>query len=213
MWFSNCSRYEFGQTVGGSKNRQPEDPIVEEPVWQESIGNKSLFFSEDAMKSVEKKRGVENLTNDTPPKHGFWTPPPPPRTVRFPPPSGVNALFFPYKNPRQSGPETFSGERVLWYVFLPPYVLHPPYHGPISFWGNELGIAVPVLAQNSPDRGQSRKIRFSKFPGSGPKKTQWTRCFFFLPSGAPGLHALLNYFGINFRFEYTYTYTFNCFGN
>ena len=35
------------------------------------------------------------------------------------------------------------------------------------------------------------------------------------PSGAPGLHALLNYFGINFRFDYTYTYTytFNCFGN
>ena len=29
-----------------------------------------------------KKRGVENLTNDTPPKKGFWTPP---RTVRFPP--------------------------------------------------------------------------------------------------------------------------------
>ena len=49
-----------------------------------------------------KKRGVENLTNDTPPKKGFWTPP---RTVRFPPPSGVSALFFLYKNPRQSRPE------------------------------------------------------------------------------------------------------------
>ena len=34
-----------------------------------------------------------------------------------------------------------------------------------------------------------------------------------LPSGAPGLHALLNYFGINFCFAYTYTYTFHCFGN
>ena len=34
-----------------------------------------------------------------------------------------------------------------------------------------------------------------------------------LPSDAPGLHALLNYFGINFRFDYTYTYTFTCFGN
>ena len=34
-----------------------------------------------------------------------------------------------------------------------------------------------------------------------------------LPSGAPGLHALLNYFGINFRFDYTYTYTFNCLEN
>ena len=30
----------------------------------------------------EKKRGLENLTNDTPPKKGFWTPS---RTVRFPP--------------------------------------------------------------------------------------------------------------------------------
>ena len=81
-----------------------------------------------------KKREVENLTNDTPPKKGFWTPP---RTVRFPLPSGVSALFFLYKNPRQSRPEALldgvqkvSGERVLWYVFPPPCVLHPPYHGP-----------------------------------------------------------------------------------
>ena len=77
-----------------------------------------------------KKRGVENLTNDTPPKKGFWTPP---RTVRFPPPSGVSALFFLYKNPRQSRPEAllegsknfresaFSGT-----FSSPPYVLHPP---------------------------------------------------------------------------------------
>ena len=34
-----------------------------------------------------------------------------------------------------------------------------------------------------------------------------------IPSGAPGLHALLNYFGISFRFVYTYTYTFHCFVN
>ena len=31
-----------------------------------------------------KKRGVENLTNDAHPKKEFWTPRPPPRTVRFP---------------------------------------------------------------------------------------------------------------------------------
>ena len=36
---------------------------------------------------------------------------------------------------------------------------------------------------------------------------------FRLLSGAPGLHALLTYFGMNFRFDYTYTYTSNCFGN
>ena len=80
------------------------------------------IFSEDAM------GGVENLTNDTP-KKGFWTPP---RTVRFPPPSGVSALLFLYKNPRQSRPEAlwegsknfresaFSGT-----FSSPPYVLHP----------------------------------------------------------------------------------------
>ena len=51
-----------------------------------------------------KKRGEENLTKDTPPKMGFWTPP---RTVRFPPPSGVSALFFLYKKPRQSWTEAF----------------------------------------------------------------------------------------------------------
>ena len=81
-----------------------------------------------------KKRGVENLTNDTPPKKGFWTPP---RTVRFPPPSGVSALSFMYKNPRQSRPEAllegsknfresaFSG------TFSSPHTFcTPPYHGP-----------------------------------------------------------------------------------
>ena len=81
-----------------------------------------------------KGRGVENLTNDTPPKKGFCTPPP---TVRFPPPSGVSALFFLYKNPRQSRPEAllegsknfresaFSGT-----FCPPPYVLHPPISPP-----------------------------------------------------------------------------------
>ena len=120
---------------------------------------------------MEKRGRVENLTYDTPPKKGFWTPPlvtriaatsnrkslataivtqkshcdsktpvklrfhcdfcgkslrlrncdwqslaicvlrlrgslrPPPRMARFPPPSGVSALFFLYKNPRQSRPE------------------------------------------------------------------------------------------------------------
>ena len=40
---------------------------------------------------VEKKRGEENFTKDTPPKKGFWTP-----FVWYvsPPPSGAIALFF-----------------------------------------------------------------------------------------------------------------------
>ena len=92
-------------------------------------------FSGDAI-GGGKKRRVENLTNDTPPKKGFWTPP---HTVRFPPRSGVSALFFPVqKIEAQRRPEArllggvqkFSGERVLWYVFLPPYVLHPAISRP-----------------------------------------------------------------------------------
>ena len=76
-----------------------------------------------------------NLTNDTPPKKGFWTPP---RTVRFPPPSGVSALFFLYKNPRQSRPEALlEGSKNFWEsvfygTFSSPHaVCTPPYHGPI----------------------------------------------------------------------------------
>ena len=77
--------------------------------------------SEDAMGGVEK-RGVENLTNDTPPKKGFWTPPP--HTVRsvFP----VQQSTTEQTRSSFGGVQKFSGERVLWYVFLPPYVLHPP---------------------------------------------------------------------------------------
>ena len=55
-----------------------------------------------------KRRGVENLTNDTPPKKGFWTPPP---TVRFPPPSG---------------PKIFGRARSL-VRFLPPIRFAPPH--------------------------------------------------------------------------------------
>ena len=82
-----------------------------------------------------KRRGVENLTNDTPPKKGFWTPPP---TVRFPPPQvSVLCMFFPVKKStteqtRSSfgGVQKFSGVCVLWYVLPPPYVLHPPISPP-----------------------------------------------------------------------------------
>ena len=81
-----------------------------------------------------KRRGEENLTNDTPPKKGFWTP-----FVRyvFPPPSGVSALFFLFKIARQSRPEAllegsknfresaFSG------TFSSPHTfLHPPISRP-----------------------------------------------------------------------------------
>ena len=80
-----------------------------------------------------KKRGVENLTNDTPPKKVFWTPP---RTVRFPPLRCQCSVFPIQKSTTEQTRssfvrvQTFSGERVLWYVFLPPYVLHPPISRP-----------------------------------------------------------------------------------
>ena len=52
-----------------------------------------------------KRRGEENLTNDTPPKKGFWTPP----IVRyvFHPPQVSVLCFFPVQNPRQSRTEAF----------------------------------------------------------------------------------------------------------
>ena len=88
------------------------------------------LISEDAV-GGGKKRGVENLTNDTPPKQGFWTPP---RTVRFPPFSDVSALFFLHKNPRQSRPEAllegsknfresaFSGTLSSPHAFCTPHI-------------------------------------------------------------------------------------------
>ena len=82
-----------------------------------------------------KKRGVENLTNDTPPKKGFWTPP---RTLRFPPPSGVSALFSCTKMHDRAdqklfwrGPKIFGRARSL-VRFPPPIRFAPPpqCHGP-----------------------------------------------------------------------------------
>ena len=78
-----------------------------------------------------------------------------PLPKRFPPPSGVRALFFLYKNPRQSRPEAllegsknfresaFSG------TFSSPHTFcTPPYHGPkivrkIPAHINKIGISPP----------------------------------------------------------------------
>ena len=49
-----------------------------------------------------KKRGEENLTNDTPPKKGFWTPP---SYGTFSTPLKCRCCVFPVQNPRQSGPD------------------------------------------------------------------------------------------------------------
>ena len=81
-----------------------------------------------------KKRGVENLTYDTPPKKGFRTPP---SHGTFSTPLRCQCSVFhvqksTIEQTRSSfgGVQKFSGERVLWYVFLPPYVLHPPISRP-----------------------------------------------------------------------------------
>ena len=97
------------------------------------------------MGGVEKRGGWKTSRMTPPPKKGcHWTPP---RTVRFHPPQ-VSVLCFACtksttEKTRSSfgGVQKFLGERVLWYVFLPPYVLHPPYHGPkslaASFYSSE----------------------------------------------------------------------------
>ena len=76
-----------------------------------------------------EKRGGRKTSRTTPlPKRGFG--PPLVRYVFHPP--QVSVLCFPVQKStteqtRSSfgGVQKFSGERVLWYVFLPPYVLHP----------------------------------------------------------------------------------------
>ena len=86
-------------------------------------------------RGVEKKRGVENLTNDTPPKKGFG---PTSYGTFSTPPSGASALFFLYKNPRQSrpeallkGPKIFGRARSLVRCLPPHTFCTPPYHGPV----------------------------------------------------------------------------------
>ena len=80
-----------------------------------------------------KRRGVENLTNDTPPKKGVLDPP---SYGTFSTPPQVSVLCFSCtKIHGQSRPEAplegsknFSGERVLWYVSPPPPLRFAPPH-------------------------------------------------------------------------------------
>ena len=68
-----------------------------------------------------KKRGVENLTNDTPSKKGFWTPLPSYGAFSTPPQVSVLCFSCTKIHDRADqklfgGVQKFSGERVLWYV-------------------------------------------------------------------------------------------------
>ena len=114
---------------------------------QERIDQKQYVVapSED-----DQKRGVENLTNDTPPKQGFWTPP---RTVRFPPPSGVSALSFLYKKLHNRadqklfwrGPKIFGRARSL--VRFPPPIRFAPLHITAQPTANGLSWPPPLVAK------------------------------------------------------------------
>ena len=97
------------------------------------------------------KRGGWKTSRMTPlPKGGFWTPPPSYGT--FSTPLRCQCSVFPVQKStteqtRSSfgGVQKFSGERVLWYVFLPPYVCTPPpYHGP-NFTPRALFIEIGVV--------------------------------------------------------------------
>ena len=89
--------------------------------------------SEDAM-GGGKKRGVENLTNDTPSQKGVLDPP---SYGSFSTPLRCQCSVFPVQKSTTEqtkssfgGVQKFSGERVLWYVSSPHTFCTPPYHGP-----------------------------------------------------------------------------------
>ena len=93
-------------------------------------------ISEGAIGGVEKKRGWNDLTNDTPPKKGFWTP-----LVRyvFHPPQ-VSVLCFSCTRIHDRadqklfwrGPKILR-ESALSGTFSSPHTFcTPPYHGPIK---------------------------------------------------------------------------------
>ena len=135
----------------------PEGLVLKQP---ERKWPRSLFPPRPTFQRTSwgggKKRGLENLTNDTPPKNGFWTPP---CTVRFPPLSGVSALFFLYKNPRQRRPEASAllegsknfRESAFSGAFSSPHTFcTPPYHG-------------PNLGQKRSGAGWDQDLRWARF--------------------------------------------------
>ena len=93
--------------------------------------------SEDAI-GGGKKRGEENLTNDTPPERGFG----PPSYCTFSTPLGCRCSVFPV---RKSTPEqtrsSFGGSRIFREGALsdtlssPHTFCTPPYHGPMRGFG------------------------------------------------------------------------------
>ena len=90
-------------------------------------------LSEDAMGGWKKSGGWKTSRMTPLPKRGFG----PPSYGTFSTPLTCQCSVFPVQKStteqtRSSfgGVQKFSGERVLWYVFHPPYVLHPPISRP-----------------------------------------------------------------------------------
>ena len=108
-----------------------------------------------------EKRGGWKTSRMT--QKGFWTPP---RTVRFPPPSGVSTLFFLYKDPRQSRPEAllegsknfresaFSGTFSSPHTFCTPPISRPKRELSLRFESLAFvgGHISPRNTESSPDR-------------------------------------------------------------
>ena len=136
-----------------------------------------------------KKEGGGNLTNDTPPNKGFWTPP---LVGCVFCPSQVSELCFSCTEIHDradqklfksfGGVQKLSGERVLWYVFLPRYVLHPAMSRPDQ--KEELFKARPVqfgtrLLPSSCLLNRSRGPKSNRtsrlFPGSLQRKRHKNR--------------------------------------
>ena len=111
-----------------------------------------------------EKRGGWKTSRMTPlPKRGVIGPP----LIRYvfhPPQVSVlcfSCTKFTTEQTRSSfgGVQNFSGGRVLWYVFLPPYVLHPPISRPKLKVDKNLGKTIQIA-----------KIGFGDFAWNvGPK--------------------------------------------
>ena len=88
------------------------------------------------MGGVEKRGGWKTSRMTPLSQKGFWTPP----LARYvSTPLRCQCSVFPVQKSTTEQTRSFfgevqkfSGERALWYVFLPPYVLHPPISRPKS---------------------------------------------------------------------------------
>ena len=159
-----------------------------------------------------KKRGGKPHEWHPSPKRGFGTPP---RTVRFPPPSGVSALFFLYKNPRQSRPKAllegsknfresaFSGTSSSPHTFC-----IPPYHGPKNLENDIpcpsipwfLGFPWLILSKEFPWLFWYFLCLFQGFCGFGSERKSLVNLRFFLGKTEKARNGRTGFFRFASRF-------------